>query len=636
MAYSADRKPGELTALTTLATDDVFVVGDTSDASEVAKGITKANLITDLNASLTPALSTTVTTNANLTGHVTSVGNAAVLGSFTKTQLTAAVSDGDPLYVGDISGISDGDKGDITVSASGATWTIDNGAVTLAKQADMATASVVYRKTAGTGVPEVNTLATLKTDLGLTGTNSGDQTTIAGITGTKAQFDTAVSDGNIMFDGDSITNAVATADRVFYSNNSGVITELALGADGTFLKSNGATAAPSFATPAGSGDVTKVGTPVNNQVGVWTGDGTIEGDAALTYNSGTTTFNTPLTVNSSVANQASLTTFVSNAGSALAPRLQVIEPSTATAGIGFARFSNGATAAPRFSICKSNGNTIGDYTIVASGDNIGDITFGGADGVDFAAAASISAFVDGTPGSNDMPGRLVFYTTPDGSGTPTARLILDSAGALKPATNDGVPLGNTINQFSDLFLAEGGVINWDNGDATLTQTGNVLALAGADLQVATAGVGTNADSIPTLSSTSTLTNKTLTAPTLTGTTVADRFDYDRAIGAVNAIGNLGATETIDWSTHTHYTGTLDSNITFTFSNPVSGEVKTLYLSYDSTAQRTITWPTITWMDNATGAAPTTPAASGKVLVVTLVYIGSTYYGSATGNYAVYA
>jgi hypothetical protein len=73
-------------------------------------------------------------------------------------------------------GIPDGDKGDITVSGGGAIWTIDNGAVTLAKQANMATASVVYRKTAGSGVPEVNTLATLKTDLGLTGTNTGDQT----------------------------------------------------------------------------------------------------------------------------------------------------------------------------------------------------------------------------------------------------------------------------------------------------------------------------------------------------------------------------------------------------------------------------------------------------------------------------
>ena len=34
---------------------------------------------------------------------------------------------------------------------------------------------------------------------------------------------------------------------------------------------------------AGGGDVTKVGTPVNNEIGVWTGDGTIEGDANLTY-----------------------------------------------------------------------------------------------------------------------------------------------------------------------------------------------------------------------------------------------------------------------------------------------------------------------------------------------------------------
>lgn len=99
-------------------------------------------------------------------------------------------------------GISDADYGDITVSGSGAVWTIDNGAVTLAKQANMATASVVYRKTAGAGAPEVQTLATLKTDLGLTGTNSGDQTSIVGITGTKAQFDTACSDGNFLYVGD--------------------------------------------------------------------------------------------------------------------------------------------------------------------------------------------------------------------------------------------------------------------------------------------------------------------------------------------------------------------------------------------------------------------------------------------------
>jgi hypothetical protein len=111
--------------------------------------------------------------------------------------------------------LADGDYGDIVVSGSGTVLSIDanavgtaeiaDGAVTLAKQANMATASVVYRKTAGAGAPEVQTLATLKTDLGLTGTNSGDQTSIVGITGTIAQFNTACSDADFATGGGTAT-----------------------------------------------------------------------------------------------------------------------------------------------------------------------------------------------------------------------------------------------------------------------------------------------------------------------------------------------------------------------------------------------------------------------------------------------
>lgn len=51
-------------------------------------------------------------------------------------------------------GVSDGDKGDIVVTGSGATWTIDAGAVTLPKMADMNTDRLLGRDTAGIGAPE--------------------------------------------------------------------------------------------------------------------------------------------------------------------------------------------------------------------------------------------------------------------------------------------------------------------------------------------------------------------------------------------------------------------------------------------------------------------------------------------------
>jgi len=50
---------------------------------------------------------------------------------------------------------------------------------------------------------------------------------------------------------------------------------------------------------------------------------------------------------------------------------------------------------------------------------------------------------------------------------------------VKPATNDGAALGTTALMWSDLFLASGGVINWDNGDVTATHAANALAFAGA-------------------------------------------------------------------------------------------------------------------------------------------------------------
>ncbi len=62
-------------------------------------------------------------------------------------------------------GLTDGDKGDITVSGSGAVWTIDAGVVTLGKLASIATDTFLGRDTAGTGSPEVMTPAQARTIL---------------------------------------------------------------------------------------------------------------------------------------------------------------------------------------------------------------------------------------------------------------------------------------------------------------------------------------------------------------------------------------------------------------------------------------------------------------------------------------
>lgn len=50
----------------------------------------------------------------------------------------------------------------------------------------------------------------------------------------------------------------------------------------------------------GSGDVTKVGTPVNNQLAVWTGDGTVEGDASVTFDGATFNIDGDITLTGTV------------------------------------------------------------------------------------------------------------------------------------------------------------------------------------------------------------------------------------------------------------------------------------------------------------------------------------------------
>ena len=53
-----------------------------------------------------------------------------------------------------------------------------------------------------------------------------------------------------------------------------------------------------------------------------------------------------------------------------------------------------------------------------------------------------------------------------------------AANALSPVTSDGAALGTTSLMWSDLFAASGSVINFNNGDMTITHSSNTLTVAG--------------------------------------------------------------------------------------------------------------------------------------------------------------
>ena len=99
-------------------------------------------------------------------------------------------------------------------------------------------------------------------------------------------------------------------------------------------------------------------------------------------------------------------------------------------GAQFHRGENSAGGAS-ITISKSRSTTYGSYNVVQNNDTVGIVAFRADDGTDYNSyAALIGCHVDGTPGSNDMPGRLVFSTTADGSASPTERMRLDSSGNL--------------------------------------------------------------------------------------------------------------------------------------------------------------------------------------------------------------
>jgi len=167
--------------------------------------------------------------------------------------------------------------------------------------------------------------------------------------------------------------------------------------------------------------------------------------------------------------------------------------------------SNNANG-PSINLAKSRGTSNGTSTVVQNNDILGLIAFSGGDGTDIRTmGARIQASVDGTPGANDMPGRLTFSTTADGASSPTERLRLDSSGRLlvgtssaPPVTGSQVPIAYFSGNKSDstkegaLGLSRGSAATAaDQGIGRIEFTDSAGAVYGRITSVTDAAPGSN-------------------------------------------------------------------------------------------------------------------------------------------------
>lgn len=135
---------------------------------------------------------------------------------------------------------------------------------------------------------------------------------------------------------------------------------------------------------------------------------------------------------------------------AVTPEFQIIGTTETDAGVLVLLNSTTDALSPTLWLIKSGNATLGSAgTVVADDEELGSVRFGGSDATDFGSeGASLAAFVDGTPGTGDLPTRLVLSTTADGAQIPTERMRIDQGGAtfLNVATNTNTTMGLTITQ----------------------------------------------------------------------------------------------------------------------------------------------------------------------------------------------
>lgn len=232
--------------------------------------------------------------------------------------------------------------------------------------------------------------------------------------------------------------------------------------------------------------------------------------------------------------------------------LQVEGLTHSTGAVSIFRDSNDAGGA-WLMMGSSRGTALNSDTIVQDGDNFGAIAFIGADGGDRdPVGAKIYAQVDGTPGVNDMPGRLIFATTPDGGNDTTERMRIDSSGAVTVGSiaDEGdaiITNGVDGGRYDVLTVKENGSARWnlsfEGSGATNSLTLNSNSTPNVmhwDNATGNVGIGTAA---PLIKFAIAADNG---APATTGTTPVGNFRIEDVVGGNSNVLDMGTFNSSPW------------------------------------------------------------------------------------------
>jgi len=199
-----------------------------------------------------------------------------------------------------------------------------------------------------------------------------------------------------------------------------------------------------------------------------------------------------------------------------------------------------------------------------------------------------------------------------------------SSGATEPATTYSNQLW--VDTASDPILLK---LRNNDDDAwitigSITATTDLFTLVADTISEATGAAGVTADGVLLKDGGITVSGAINVADQLLNRAVLQDYAIEGS-----AIGNTGATATIDMEVANFFSATIDEACTFTFSNPpASGDFGAFVLELTNGGAFTVTYPAS--VDFPGGTAPTLTASGVDQLVFTTRDGGTTYFGFVAG------